>query len=215
MTTTDPTTGGGVMRQIDPSDAGSPGSGSGRAEAWPAAEEFLRARGAGELPHPGGTLLAHLIRVADLLGEWGADPHVRVAGLCHAAYGTDGFDQALAGTAERGLLAELIGEEAEALVHLYASCDRGVVYPQLGIGRPVVFRDRLTGREHTPPESDLRAFLAITAANELDVLAHNAALADRYGPALYRLFARSRDLLPTAAQEACARQLGRYAPRTP
>ncbi|MFF2145813.1 hypothetical protein [Kitasatospora sp. NPDC058190] len=50
--------------------------------------------------------------------------------------------------------------------------------------------------------------LVITVANELDVLAHNPELADRYGPSLYQLFFRVRDLLPTAAWQACAAQLG-------
>ncbi|GGU06517.1 DUF6817 domain-containing protein [Streptomyces violascens] len=189
------------MLPVDPPDG-----------AWPAVEEFLRARGAAEMDHPGGTLLEHLLRVARLLGVWGADPDLRAAGLCHAVYGTDGFGQALADTGERALLGELIGERAEALVHLYASCDRGVVYPRLGSGRPVVFRDRFTGRDHIPPEPDVRAFLEVTAANELDVLTHNAELADRHGPALYRLFAASRDLLSNAAWDACVRQLGRHAP---
>ncbi|MFD8543247.1 DUF6817 domain-containing protein [Streptomyces sp. NPDC059649] len=189
--------------------------------------DFLRARGAGRMPHPGGTLLEHLLRVARLLGEWDADPAVQVAGLCHAAYGTDGFDQTLLDVGEldvgkldvggleaggRAVLTELIGERAEALVHLYASCDRDVVYPRFGGGRrPVVFRDRFTGQEHTPPEPDVRAFLEITAANELDVLAHNAELAERYGPALCRLFTRAQDLLSAAARDACEHHLGRYA----
>ncbi|WP_063802128.1 DUF6817 domain-containing protein [Streptomyces sp. WM6378] len=182
------------------------------AENWPAVEEFLRARGAAETHHPGGTLLEHLIRVARLLGEWGAAPDLRAAGLCHAVYGTDGFGQALADTSERAHLVELIGERAEAWVHLYASCDRGVVYPRLGSGRPVLFRDRFTGRDHPLSEADARAFLEVTAANELDVLTHDAELADRHGPALYRLFTASRDLLSTAARDACVRTLGRYAP---
>ncbi|MFI6470245.1 VOC family protein [Streptomyces sp. NPDC050516] len=182
------------------------------AENWPAVEEFLRARGAAETHHPGGTLLEHLIRVACLLGEWGAAPDLRAAGLCHAVYGTDGFGQALADTSERALLVELIGERAEAWVHLYASCDRGVVHPRLGSGRPVLFRDRFTGRDHPLPEPDARAFLEVTAANELDVLTHNAELADRHGPALHRLFTASRDLLSTEAWDACVRTLGRYAP---
>ncbi|MEV6749600.1 DUF6817 domain-containing protein [Streptomyces sp. NPDC051080] len=200
------------MRPTGPSDGGDPKSVCGPAAVWPAAEKFLRARGAGEMPHPGGTLLDHLIRVARLLGAWGADPDLQAAGLCHGAYGTDGFDQALVDTTERALLADLIGERAEALVHLYASCDRSVVYPRLANGRPVVFRDRFTGREYTPPEPDVRSFLEITAANELDVLAHNADLADRHGAALHRLFTRSRDLLSVAARDACVQQLGRHAP---
>jgi hypothetical protein len=34
--------------------------------------DFLVAHGAADIAHPGGTLLAHLIRTADLLGEWRA-----------------------------------------------------------------------------------------------------------------------------------------------
>ncbi|WP_343243583.1 VOC family protein [Streptomyces sp. SID8499] len=178
---------------------------------WTHVEDFLRDRGADRMPHPGGTLLAHLSRVARQLAEWGADPDVQAAGLCHAAYGTDGFDESLLATTERATLAALIGERAEGLVHLYGSCDRDAVYPLLGGDRPVVFRDRLTGVEHTPSDADLRAFVEIIAANELDVLAHNEDLAARYGAALYGLFARSRDLLSADAWAACTRQLGPYA----
>ena len=175
---------------------------------WPRIEEFLRAAGTDRMPHPGGTLLEHLLRVAGTLAEWGADPAVQAAGLCHAAYGTDGFDQALLQVSERDLLTALIGEQAEALVHLYGSCDRAAVYPQLGRNRPAVFRDRFTGREHTVTDAELRAFVEITAANELDVLAHNDDMAARHGRALYRLFDRSRDLLSPAAWADCVRQLG-------
>jgi catechol 2,3-dioxygenase-like lactoylglutathione lyase family enzyme len=179
---------------------------------WPRIEEFLSARGADRMPHPGGTLLDHLRRVTHLLSTWGAEPAVQLAGLCHAAYGTDGFDESLLDTTERKVLAELIGDRAETLVYLYASCDRAAVYSRLGNGHPVVFRDRFTGREHTPTEADVGAILEITAANELDVLAHNAELAERHGPSLYRLFARSCDLLSAPAWNACAEQLARYTP---
>ncbi|MFF9815241.1 DUF6817 domain-containing protein [Streptomyces sp. NPDC014006] len=175
---------------------------------WTHVEDFLRDHGADRIPHPGGTLLAHLMRVTRLLGGWGADLDVQAAGLCHAAYGTDGFGQALLRTTERATLADLIGERAEALVHLYGSCDRDAVYPLLGGDAPVVLRDRFTGDEQTPCDADLRAFMEITAANELDVLAHNKDLAARYGAALYGLFTRSRDLLSAAAWAACTRQLG-------
>ncbi|WP_037603400.1 DUF6817 domain-containing protein [Streptacidiphilus rugosus] len=184
-----------------------------RSAAEPAAEGLLRERGAAETPHPGGTLLDHLHRVARLLADWGADPDVQLAGLCHAMYGTDGFDHALMGIHERPLLAQVVGARAEALVHLYASCDRGVVHRRLANDRPVVFRDRFNGCEHTPTEPDLRAFVEITVANELDVLSHNPDLATHYGPALHRLFTEARDLLSAPAWDACARQLGPAARR--
>jgi len=172
-----------------------------------AIEAFLRDRGAGEMPHPGGTLLEHLLRVQRLLAEWDADPAVRTAGLCHATYGTDGFAPALLPLTERATLVALIGEPAEALVYLYASCDRALVYPRIDGTTAIAFRDRFTGDEHQPSAFAWRAFLEITAANELDVLMHNAALAEEHGPKLYGLFERARSLLSPAARKAVARQL--------
>ncbi|HJD82856.1 DUF6817 domain-containing protein [Kitasatospora aureofaciens] len=182
---------------MTPADQRSPST-----PAWSHVEEFLRAHDADRIPHPGGTLLEHLTRVAALLAEWGTDSAVQAAGLCHAAYGTDGFDGALLALDERGTLVDVVGERAEALVYLYASCGRTAVYPRLGRDEVPLFHDRFTGRDHTPPEEDLRAFLAITAANELDVFTHNAELADRYGPVLYELLSRNREWLPAAAWQA-------------
>ena len=178
----------------------------GRTQA--AIEEFLRGHGADRLPHPGGTLLQHLLRVQQMLAAWGAGPEVRTAGLCHATYGTDGFATTLLPLTERATLVALIGESAEALVYLYASCDRATVYPRIRGTAAVTFRDRFTGREHQPSPDGLRAFLEITAANELDVLAHNAELAEQHGPGLYGFLKRAGSLLSPAGQDAVDRQLG-------
>ena len=166
------------------------------------AEEFLLARGAGQRPHPGGTLHEHLLRVADLLAEWGGGQHLQAAGLCHACYGTDGYDQPLLALAERPVLAALVGARAESLVYLYGSCDRAAVYPVLAGPGPVPFRDRFTGRTITPPEPDISAFTELTAANELDILRHNPAMAAQHGAALLQLFARARPRLTDAAWQA-------------
>jgi catechol 2,3-dioxygenase-like lactoylglutathione lyase family enzyme len=160
------------------------------------------------MPHPGGTLYEHLIRVAALLAEWGADPDLQLAGLCHACYGTDGYPDALLAPGERPVLAALAGARAESLVYLYGSCDRAAVYPALANPEPVPFRDRFTGRTRTPPERDIRAFTELTAANELDVMRHNAALASRYGAALGTLFAGARSRLTGAAWRAWSGQPG-------
>lgn len=179
---------------------------------WADVEAFLRDRGADRLPHPGGTLLAHLVRVRRTLAAWGADRDVQAAGLSHAAYGTDGFDQTLVGLDERAALADLIGERAEAYVHLYGSCDRSAVHPRLGLDPAPAFRDRFTGAEHTPDGAALRAFAEISAANELDLVEHNPDLAARYGPALAALFTRAEGLLSAPARDACARLLAPYRP---
>jgi hypothetical protein len=142
-----------------------------------------------------------------LLSDWGADEVLQAAGLCHACYGTDGFDHAMVDVADRQALMELIGPRAEALVYLYCSCDRAAVYPLLGSDGPVAFRDRFTGRTVVPPERDVRAFVEVTAANELDALAHNSAVAAEHGAGLFSLFAGARDRLSDAAWAACVDQL--------
>src|SRR5690242_18814126 len=144
--------------------------------------EFLLERGAGRLPHPGGTLFEHLGRVAALLATWGADETLQTAGLCHACYGTDGYDAALVRPLDRTCVVELIGTKAESLVYLYCSCDRRATYPQLGRSGPVPFRDRFTSEHVYPPEESVRAFVELTAANELDVMRHNHDMARQHGP---------------------------------
>jgi pimeloyl-ACP methyl ester carboxylesterase len=167
------------------------------------AEALLRVRGADAIDHPGGNLLAHLRRVQMVLAEWGADEEVQLAGLCHAAYGTDGFGVALFALNERRVLAEAIGPEAEALVYLYASCDREQTYPQL-TESVVTFTDRFTGSRQVPPQSDFRAFMEITAANELDVIDRNPELADQHGFTLAARFDTARQHLSESAQQAWA-----------
>lgn len=163
--------------------------------------ESLASRGANEIPHPGGTLLAHLERVHTLLGEWGARPVLRLAGLCHAYYGTDGFATALGDVARREELAAIIGEEAERLVYFYASCDRGFSYPRLGEpGGP--FKDRFAGTVLFPPLPLRQDFAELTVANELDITRVNADLVGQYGPGLLRPFTSWRKLLSDPAWRA-------------
>lgn len=165
-------------------------------------EGFLIERGAGDLPHPGGTLYEHLVRVAALLADWGASEDLQAAGLCHACYGTDGYPHALVGLDERPVLQALAGDRVESLVYLYGSCDRATVHPALDEPGPVPFRDRFTGRTRTPPERDIRAFTELTAANELDVVRHNAPLAARHGAALRQFFLGVQPRLSQAAWQA-------------
>jgi hypothetical protein len=48
----------------------------------------------------------------------------------------------------------------------------------------------------------------VTAANELDALAHNSDLATEHGAGLFALFTRARDHLSDAAWRACVDLLG-------
>lgn len=162
------------------------------------AVELLSRLGAATIEHPGGTLLAHLKRVHDRLGRWGAPPAVRIAGLCHAAYGTDGFAVALLPVERRGELAEVIGTRAESLVYFYASCDRARSYRDLA-----TFTDRFTGRTFAPSPRQQRAFAELTAANELDLVAASPAFAEEYSERIGALLAHFRPLLSEAAWRDC------------
>jgi hypothetical protein len=161
----------------------------------------LAARGAAGIAHPGGTLLAHLERVHALLTEWGARPALRLAGLCHAWYGTDGFQPALGDPRRREELAAITGAEAEQVVYFYASCDRRFSYPRLA-KRDGLFKDRFTGTVLRPPLRLRRDLAELTAANELDIAAVNPDLRAQHGHDLLRLFTSWQALLSDAAWQA-------------
>jgi hypothetical protein len=161
---------------------------------------WLRARGADRIPHPGGTLYAHLGRVHDRLSE----PDLRLAGLTHAAYGTDGFDVVLLDHAtERDELRRLVGPAAEAMVYRYGACDRGRTWPALAdTGR---VHDRFTGAFEKLTTDDLRPFVDLSIVNELDVVEHAPTVAAAYGDYFRRVFA-SWDGLASPVVMAAARQ---------
>jgi hypothetical protein len=169
---------------------------------------FLADRGAGRLPHPGGTLLDHLRRTHGLLAAWGAPPALTLAGLCHAVYGTDGYPHALVAPTDRRVVADLIGGDAEAIVHLYARCDRAVVHPQLGRRRPVAFRDRVTLATTHVTGAALRSFAELTVANELDVLSHRTGDTPADPAMLADLLTRCRALVGPAAVRAVDAAVG-------
>ncbi|MET8009056.1 DUF6817 domain-containing protein [Streptomyces sp. NPDC005271] len=163
---------------------------------------LLRRLGAAGIAHPGGTLLAHLQRVRARLAAWGARPDLQLAGLCHAFYGTDGFPVTLLPLDRRTELAAVIGAEAEALVYLYASCDREATYPTL-TDADAAFHDRFTGRTHTPEPQLRRDFAELSAANELDLARIDPAFRTKCGPELLDLLTRFRPLLSRPAWTDC------------
>ncbi|WP_330333930.1 hypothetical protein OHS33_32155 [Streptomyces sp. NBC_00536] len=170
---------------------------------------LLRTLGAADIAHPGGTLLVHLQRVREQLIAWGARPALQLAGLCHAFYGTDGFPTALLPPDRRAGLAEVIGAEAEAIVHLYASCDRQATYPTLAESDGP-FRDRFTGRLHIPQPRLRRDFAELTAANELDLARIDPAFREAWGAGLLTLFTRLRPLLSPPAWSDCRTLLAQH-----
>ncbi len=161
---------------------------------------YLSSHAAEAVPHVGGTLLKHLTGTCDLLRQWDCPGEMCLAGLCHTAYGTDGYPSPLEDPAQREKLAGIIGREAEELVYFYASCDRGWLYPQLAPGAivgihdveaarkrlqaavvpgatagpsieaAITYRDRFSGKIFVPSRAAFSSFLELTFANELEII---------------------------------------------
>jgi hypothetical protein len=165
------------------------------------ASALLKTNGAESIAHPGGTLFAHLHRTAELLAAWNAPEALVLAGLCHATYGTDGFDRSLLDLSERAQLRSVIGPAAEDIVYFYASCDRGFTYPNLGSGQ-FGFRDRFTGAVSIPERDRLMQFMELTFANEIDVARNSRSFAENIWPKVAALFRRCEPLVSSAAAAA-------------
>ncbi|MEV4705119.1 DUF6817 domain-containing protein [Actinoplanes sp. NPDC049316] len=160
---------------------------------------WLRERGAETIDHPGGTLYAHLGRVHDRLGALGHGRDVCLAGLAHAAYGTDGFDLTLCDPADRGPLRALVGARAEALIHTYGGCDRSATWDAFGRTRRVV--DRWSGQPVVLGDEDTTAFADLSIVNELDVCEQDPRIAERHGSYFRTVFASWRAVASPALVE--------------
>jgi hypothetical protein len=172
---------------------------------------LLTERGAADLPHviPGTTLIEHFERTEQLLRSWGNPESVCLAGLCHAAYSSDGFEGQVLDHASRDTLAEVAGPEVEAIVYLYGSCDKGHVYPQIGQTWPVRFRDRFDASERDLAAEEVGVLCEMIIANAVELMTSRTERAT-LSRAKSDLF---RDWLPfvsppaRGAFEACAKPL--------
>jgi hypothetical protein len=178
-----------------------------RSDWQQAAERLLRERGALHIEHPGGILLEHTLRVSGLLEDWGADEDLQAAGLCHACYGTDGFPLAILDLSERESLAHIIGMMGEEIVYLYASCERKTTYPRLSGAGTLLFSDRFTRATRYISHDQTRAWLELTAANELDLVLTNPKAGATWAPGFYGLLRNWRCWLSGPALEAWERAL--------
>ncbi|MEV4640112.1 DUF6817 domain-containing protein [Actinoplanes sp. NPDC049548] len=167
---------------------------------------WLREHGAATIDHPGGTLYAHLGRVHDRLGTLGHGDDVRLAGLTHAAYGTDGFDLTLLNPADRTPLRQLVGHRAEALVYLYGACDRSRTWESLPATRQVW--NRWTGGPEQLPADLVAGFADLSIVNELDVVEQDPTIGRRHGAYFRELFASWQSLASEPVLAEARRVLG-------
>jgi SAM-dependent methyltransferase len=143
---------------------------SGQASETARAENLLEVGGAGDEEHPSaGTLLAHLRATHDRLERWGCPLHLRLAGLCHSVYGTEGFPTALFSLSDRDRVREHVGAEAEELIHLFCVMTRRSLYEDLGGPAPHHVVDRTTGRAiRLRDDRQLIDLLMLDVANGLE-----------------------------------------------
>jgi hypothetical protein len=172
---------------------------------------LLTERGAADLPHviPGTTLLAHFERTEQLLRSWGNPETVCLAGLCHAAYSSDGFEGQVLDHSSRDIIAEVAGPEVEALVYLYGSCDKDQVYPQIGRTWPVRFRDRFDASERDLAAEELGVLCELIVANALELMTSRTerATLSRSKSDLFRAWLPFVSAPARVAFEACAKPL--------
>jgi hypothetical protein len=170
---------------------------------------LLRSRGADVIAHLDGDLLAHLVGTSVLLESWGCARSLVLAGLCHACYGTGAFPRALLELSERSLLEDAIGARAEALVYLYASCDRAFFHPRIGEVRAPKLRDRFTGAVYVPTRAQISSLLELTFANELEIARRSRSFLEAHRASLHDLFSRCQGLVSDRAFECFLETCGR------
>jgi hypothetical protein len=129
---------------------------------------LLRETRAFETAHSGRRLVDHLAGTKALLADWACDEHVQLAGLFHSVYGTARFEAGDHRSPTRPRLRRVIGSEAEALAHMYASMDPKSLGIAAGGGRLLDQRGRPIAA--TPRQID--ELLTIDAANAIEQLAH-------------------------------------------
>jgi hypothetical protein len=105
---------------------------------------------AGSIRHGGRTLYAHLAGTCDLLETWNSPVSVCAAGLFHSVYGTNMFRRWVWPIGDRETIRELIGDDAERLVYMFAT-----------MARPAAFCVK-------PDTPVLRALREIEAANLIE-----------------------------------------------
>jgi hypothetical protein len=168
---------------------------------------LLRGRDAQGVDHTNGDLLTHLEGTARLLEAWNAREALVLAGLCHALYGTDGFEPFLVPISDRDFVRDVIGDEAEEIVYVYASCDRRFLYPQIERVAAPEFRDRHSEDVSKPAASVLADFFELTFANELELASHSPEFVATTRGDFCDLFPRCRGFVSPEAYETFE---GRY-----
>jgi hypothetical protein len=138
--------------------------------------QALKKRGAHRCWHKHSTFLQHLVGVHNILRLWNETETVGRVGLFHSAYSNSYVNLALYNPAtERHVMQELIGVEAEELVHLFCIIDRQQVVVNTLLKQGFIPMEGLTVPHLKVPEEKvflsadvLRMLLVFTMADLSD-----------------------------------------------
>lgn len=134
---------------------------------YPAKIAFLELHGADAMAHSDVDLLAHLIGVHDLLRGWDCGAALCDAGLFHSVYGTEIFPTGAVPQELRPEVRDLIGEEAETLVHLFGTVARSSIFDAAFDGAPFLLESR-SGAQVGVTNAQYGDIAALTVANWLE-----------------------------------------------
>ncbi len=155
--------------------------------------------GVEEFEHIDGSLLEHLNNTKALLQQWEAPSDLQDAGLYHAVYGTDGFDEIMVSIKRRNEVADIIGKSAEEIVYQYCACDRKHFFANVGDDEPK-FINRFSKESYYLTLEMLKDFCELTAANEIEIAIDNPAFLAEHGSGLLSIFSKMSPYLSLKAQ---------------
>lgn len=165
---------------------------------------FLEQHGAGAMAHSDADLLAHLRGVHDLLRAWDSSDALCDAGLFHSVYGTEIFPTGAVPRELRPVVRELIGEQAETLVHLFGVVARSSIFDAAFDGAPFLLESR-EGEQVGVTDAQYADLATLTVANWLEQRPRFPE-SSRFSRA--REFDEMRRYLPTAARAALEETYG-------
>ncbi|MGW1954893.1 DUF6817 domain-containing protein [Streptomyces sp. NPDC001920] len=168
---------------------------------------FLEKHGTDALVHSGADLLAHLQGVHDLLRSWGCGDALCDAGLFHSVYGTEIFPTGAVPLQLRPVVRELIGEEAELLVHLFGTVARAGIFDAAFDGAPFLLETR-SGAHIGVTDRQYGDLATLTVANWLE---QRPRFPESARMSRAREFDEMRRHLPEAARHALEQAYG-FAP---
>src|SRR5579859_4901195 len=166
--------------------------------------KYLKKIECNQVSHSKRTLLDHLIGTYNLLQGWNATESVCLAGLFHSVYGTEGFRATLSAIPDRRIIAEIIGQEAEAFAWLFGIRTNQSFWDQVRvlIKQPDVSTLTLVNRLTEEPvpctRDEMLNLIDIVIANAMDQALH---IPEYFNE---RKVDMLRQLLPFAMPEAVA-----------